>query len=164
MSPETEQSLIALALPDHVAAQALYRQLCAASQVLDDVLDGDKPVSAEHVIAAFVVCSVDLLRNPVAQQFPHEVAEMIESAIQGWLHATDIERAVRDPAARADGSAERLLQVSYITRSTTTNLLLRLARLLFGREHERAIALTVQRTVYLDNEIFERYRVEHGGR
>lgn len=164
MSPETEQALIDYALPQAHDAQALYRLLADASQVLDDLLDGDKPVSAEQVIGVVIACSVDVLRNPVAQRYPHEIAALIETAIQGWLQASDIERAAREPQAIADGSAERMLQVSYITRSTTTGLLLQLARLLFGRAHERAVALQVQRVVYLDNELFERYRIEHGGR
>lgn len=158
MKNDEQKALVSVALKNHAAAIDLFFALADASQVIDDVWDADKPVSREKLLSVIVSLAVDLPMNPFYQMFRDDVIRIIEDAFCFWVQASDMEQFAKK---QSELDAYRSLQVSYINRSVMTDVLIRLARLVGGRDHERAVAGDIRRAVYLDNEPFQAYLKEH---
>lgn len=152
------QQLVHDALKGNVAAIDLFNALAWASQLIDDYWDADKPVAREDMLRVILVLTVDVPRNPFYRAVQDEVVSFIEDALCFWLQASDIEECA---CLASPSEAHAMLRISYITRSVITDLLIRLARLVGGRAHERAIAMKVRSLVYGGNEPFPEYVNEH---
>lgn len=159
MSESKQDILVAEALLGNRDAIALFDLLANASQKIDDFWDGDKPVGREDLASIFFALAVDLPQNRFYRLMQDAMVQIIEDALCQWIQSNDIEATAGAPEAAS--SAERMLQVSYIRRSSTTDLLIKMARLVGGRDHERAVACRVLSHVYLDNEPFYDYLEEH---
>lgn len=158
MNVEQQQALVHKALKGHAAAIELFHALAWASQMIDDYWDGDKPVSRDDMLRVVLLLTVDVPRNPFYLAAQDEMVGFIEDAMCFWMQASDLE----DSACTLRAvEAQTVLQVSYITRSVVTDLLIRMARLVGGRQHEREIAMEVRRAVYSDNEPLRDYINEH---
>lgn len=158
MTNAEQESLVGIALKNNRDAMRLFFVLADASQVIDDYWDADQPVSREKMLSAIFSLAVDLPRNPFYQLLQDDVIRIIEDALCFWMQASDMEQFAK---TQSELDAFRSLQVSYINRSVITDVLIKLARLVGGREHERAVAGEVRRAVYLNNEPFQDYLKEH---
>lgn len=158
MTNTEQESLVRIALKNNTDAMQLFFALAHASQVIDDYWDADKPVSREKMLSVIFLLTVDLPRNPFYRLLQDDIVRIIEDALCFWMHASDMEQFAKN---QSELDAYRSLQVSYITRSVITDVLVKLARLVGGREHERAVAGEIRRAVYLGNEPFQDYLREH---
>ena len=153
MSPDEELEMVSWALKDNADAIEFFGLLCQISQTFDDVWDGDKPVNREAAAVMMMKAMVDLPRNRFFQMMTPRVLAMIENAWMTWMESNDLE----------ETGARRLLEISYITRSVMTGVLIEMAGIIAGRGRRRHVAKEVRKLVYLDNEPFEDYLHEHLG-
>lgn len=154
-----QDKLVSEALLGNRDAIALFNLLANTSQKIDDFWDGDKPVGREQLMGIVFALGVDLPQNPFYRAMQDAMVQIIEDALCQWMQSNDIEAVASMSVERPQ--IERMLQVSYIRRSSTTDILIKMARLMGGRDHERAIAKKVLEHVYLDNEPFNAYVEEH---
>lgn len=146
-----DDDLLSYALKGDGPAIECAKILVNASQVLDDLWDGDKPVDRTKLFEMILSLLVDLNRNAFFIQLREPMTQAVEDALMQWVAANDIEE---------DGEDARELLVAYVIRSSTTDLLIKMARLLGGRAWERTVAKKVRAEVYGSNESFEEYRQE----
>lgn len=157
----SEQEIVSGALLGNADAINLYNTLARTSQLIDDFIDRDKPVDPQAILASIIALTVDMPRNRFYRICIDEVVMIIEDAWQVWVQATELERGVSLKMI-PDDHAKRVLEISYIKRSAMTDLLIKLARLVGGREHENKWAFNIRCWVYLNNENFAEYAKEHG--
>lgn len=87
-----EAELLHWALLENAEAIAYCLAIGQLSQALDDVVDGDKPVSAEELCRAFWVMLVDLPNNAFVQQYGSQLSAVLGSAFNSWLDANELEK------------------------------------------------------------------------
>ncbi len=150
MNPDKERQLISYWLKDNTAAIDLVNAYSSISQTWDDLHDGDKPVTKSQVNAMMMLALIDIPTNPFYQQHYLELMPVVQHVLMTWLDANTLE---------ATGD-ERDLQVSYIIRSVTTDLMIHVAGIVGGTLWRRQAALAIRHAIYSDNEPFEEYHAE----
>ena len=150
MTHDKEQQLIRYWLKDDPAAVDLANAYSQVSQVWDDLVDGDKPVSRDQVNGMMMQALVDIPKNRFFQLHYLDLMPMVQHCLMTWLDANTLE---------AQGN-DRDLYVSYVIRSVTTDLIIHLAGLVGGTFWRRQAALAIRQAIYRDNEPFEEYRDE----
>ena len=145
-----ESELLSFWLKENPAAIELAQCWIAISQTWDDLYDGDKPVSKDQINSMMAMALIDIPKNPFFQQHCFELLPMVEHCLMTWLDANTLE---------ATGD-ERDLQVSYIIRSTMTDLIIHMAGMVGGKLWRRKAALAIRKAIYHDNESFEDYQKE----
>ena len=152
-TPEEEREMLLWAFQNNTDAVEFYGYVCEISQTFDDIWDGDNEVGREQALQMMLMAMVDLPRTKFYQVLGPEVITLIENTWMRWLESNDLE----------ETKDEGLLQVSYITRSSTTDMLIEIAGILHGRAWRREVAARVRPWVYGDNEKFSEYLAEHKG-
>lgn len=150
MTPEKELQLITYWLKENQPAIDLVNAYSTISQVWDDLHDGDKPVSKAQVNNMMMLALIEIPTNPFFQQHYLELMPVVQHCLMTWLDANTLE-AVGD---------DRDLQVSYIIRSVTTDLIIHVAGIIGGVIWRRQAALAIRQAIYHDNEAFEDYYAE----
>lgn len=150
MTPEKERQLISYWLKDHQDAIDLVNAYSSISQVWDDLHDGDKPVTKSQVNSMMMLALIEIPTNPFFQQYYLELMPVIKHCLMTWLDANTLESVGDD----------RDLQVSYIIRSVTTDLIIHVAGIVGGTLWRRQAALAIRQAIYHDNEPFEDYHAE----
>ena len=100
---------------------------------------------------------VILPSNPFYTANMQSVISVIEDAIMQWAAANDIEEKSESDYRR------EMARVAYVIRSSTNDVLIKLARIVGGYEWEREVALAVREKVYLSSETFQEYIEELRG-
>lgn len=139
-------ALLKVVLREHPAAIELVKDFVYVAHLWDDLIDRDRPRSDEHINAAFWKALVDIPMNPFYQTHFRWLHPVVTTAITNWEAATRMEREGRD----AD------LEISYITRSSYTDLIIQSAYLIGGREHAREVTPTIRR--FIHQEGFAKYK------
>lgn len=150
MTPEKEHQLIAYWLKENKDAIDLVNAYSTVSQVWDDLYDGDKPVTKSQVNTMMMLALIEIPTNPFFQQHYLELMPLVKHCLMTWLDANTLESVGDD----CD------LQVSYIIRSVTTDLIIHVAGIVGGTVWRRQAALAIRQAIYHDNEPFEEYRDE----
>ncbi len=145
-----EQHLIRYWLKDNQDAIALANAYSSISQIWDDLYDGDKPVSKAQINTMMMQSLIEIPTNPFFIQHYNQLMPVVQHCLMTWLDANTLE----------EMGDERDLQVSYIIRSVTTDLIIHLAGLVGGSLWRRQAALAIRKAIYHDNEDFTTYRDE----
>lgn len=99
------------------------------TEVWDDLIDGDKPVTAGQVNGAFFDALVNLSNNPFYVKYRERLTPIIIQSINSWLDANDLEKG---------GSNQRAL--AYTLRNMDIQLLQFIVYLVGGFEHMRSVS------------------------
>ena len=150
MNPEKERQLINYWLKDNADAIDLVNAYSSISQVWDDLHDRDKPVTRNQVNAMMMMALVEIPQNNFFRNHYLELMPVVQHCLMTWLDANTLE-AVGD---------ERDLQVSYIIRSVTTDLIIHVAGIVGGIAWRRQAGLAIRQAIYHDNEPFDAYQEE----
>ena len=134
-------------LKDNREATDLINAYFSISQVWDDLIDGDQPVTKGQINLMMMQALVEIPTNPFFQRHFQELMPMVQHCLMTWLDANTLEQ-IGD---------ERDLMVSYILRSVTTDLLIHVAGLVGGLAWRRQAALAIRKAIYHDNESFIEY-------
>lgn len=112
-------------------AQRYLWQIAAAARVLDDLVDGDKPVPAHKTVEVFQGLLIDLQRNPFFLRNRDFLTGLHVVALNAWLDANEWEQ-----------SANRTEQLyAHVLRDLISELLPAVAYLTGGWAHCRAHSL-----------------------
>lgn len=150
MKPEQQTELLKYWLKENTDAIALANAFNRISQIWDDLHDKDNPVSPGQVDYMMMTAMVEIPKNHFYRMHYLELMPVVEHCLMTWMDANTLEEM---------GDA-RDLQVSYIIRSVTTDLMICIAGLVGGIHWRRQAALAIRRAIYHDNEPFEEYSRE----
>jgi hypothetical protein len=127
------------------AAAAWLLDVWEAFQLLDDVVDGDKPIERARLDTGIYMLLVRLPSNPFYLVNAQALSTMLASAVMRWKASDDAER-----ARKAD---ER----SFVWRAGYYDVVLEVVRICHGAD----VAMTAARDILsLYGETFEAYRQE----
>ena len=109
-----------------------------ASQVLDDLIDGDQ-LTAVAVINTFWEIMIDLPRNSFYRQHVDTLVPIMQVFLQDWEDATNLEK---------QGDHEK--NIAFVLRDTVGGIVIHVAGLVGGREWARQIAVSVRQHIHED--------------
>lgn len=150
MKPEKERELLNYWLKENKDAIALANAFSRVSQIWDDLHDQDHPVAPGMVDYMMMTALVEIPKNNFYRQYYLELMPVMEHCLMTWMDSNTLEEIGDD----------RDLQVSYIIRSVTTDLMITLAGLIGGIHWRRQAALAIRQAIYHDNESLEVYTEE----
>lgn len=150
MNHQIEYELIKFWLKENPDAITLAQDYSIVSQIWDDLHDGDKLVTRARVDYMMQLALVDIPRNPFYQRNYLELMPIVQHTLFTWLDANTLE----------DTGDDTDLQVAYIIRSVTTDLIIHMAGIIGGGVWRRKAALAIRKAIYHDNESFDVYRTE----
>lgn len=121
-------------------AVKFIQDLAFVSQVWDDLVDGDKVPTPEQVTAAFIKSLVELPRNAFYMQHFAVLNPLMESAIQCWLDANELERG---------NSGDRVL--AFVLRDRLGDLVSACAGIVGGLEWQRMASVEIRRMAHVES-------------
>lgn len=147
---KNEHELIRYWLKDNAAAIELARSYTIISQTWDDLHDQDKAVKRGQIDYMMMLALVEVPRNAFFQQHYLDLMPVVQHCLMTWMDANTLE----------ESGDDRDLQVSYIIRSVTTDLIIHMAGIIGGPTWRRQAGYAIRKAIYHDNESFDEYRAE----
>ena len=135
MSGSSERQFLVEVLRGDLSAVAMCEQLFRISQVLDDLVDGDKPVPAELIIKSFWEALIALPANPFYRQHESTIRPLMAAALQDWTDATRLER--------ADDHHGKT--IAFVLRDQLTSLVTQVACIVGGYEWMQEVSIHIRR-------------------
>lgn len=116
------------------------RTLFRISQVLDDLVDRDKPVAPDAVFRAFWEALIDLPGNPFYRQHEPVLRPMMAAALQDWWDATRMEQ---------DGDLHGR-HLAFVLRDMLTGIVIQCAGIVGGWEWMQSVSVEIRRHFHED--------------
>jgi len=140
MPRRDEASFIHSALQGDVDAIDFCNIIFRASQVLDDLIDRDKPVTDDQIIATFWNILIDLPQNPFYRRHVDTLVPMMQVFLRDWMDATRLETM---------GDHEQ--NIAFVLRDTIGGLVIHVAALVGGYEWANTHAVSIRQHVFEDS-------------
>lgn len=144
MQHKSEREFLLEVLAGHTDAVAFCQIFFGITQIWDDVIDNDTPVTDAHINKAFWDALISLPENRFYQQHMATLLPLMRATINDWLDANAFEQ--------GDEHHQRL---AYVLRDSVSNLVIQCAYLVGGYDWLRHVSLRVREWVY--DEPFDAY-------
>ncbi|MGP3789760.1 hypothetical protein [Pseudomonas sp. B392_1p] len=148
MPKPNERAFLQRVLKDHGPAILYCETLFRISQTLDDLIDGDKPISGDDVYRAFWEALIELPSNPFYRQNEPFLRPLMAAAMQDWRDSVSLERA-------GDHHGRTL---AFVLRDQLTGLVVQCAGIVGGFDWMQEIGGEVRR--YFHDETLADYLSE----
>lgn len=135
MSTSKERQLLLYVLRGDMAAIEMCEQLFRISQVLDDLVDGDKPVTGSAIIETFWCALIDLPANPFYRRHEPTIRPLMAAALQDWTDATRMER----------GDDHHGKTLAFVLRDQLTSLVVQVAGIIGGYQWMQNVSEQIRR-------------------
>lgn len=135
MHPTTEQHFLQNVLRNVQPAIAFCEALGRISQTLDDIVDGDKHVSAGAVIRSYWEALIELPENPFYRQHEGYLRPLMAAALQDWTDSTMLERTGQQHDA----------SLAFVLRDQLAGVVVQCARLVGGYDWMRETGPLIRR-------------------
>lgn len=116
------------------AATAFCEELFWISQLLDDLIDKDKPRSDTDIVKAFHIALIALPDNPFYRAHFDHLRPMLALALQAYADASQLERM---PDAHT-------VSLAFVLRDLLTDVVTQCARLVGGYDHAQAVSIEIR--------------------
>lgn len=127
----------------------MYRALVDLSHIWDDLVDRDKPVSAEKINRAFLTCLVYLPGNPFYRMIQDQILPMWLVVVSSYEAANKFEQD-KDPHG---------IEIAHGLRYAAGNIVVYAAHVCLGAEQARTVIPEIWKAVFFER--FDDYRKEH---
>ncbi|MGB6105640.1 MAG: hypothetical protein WBF88_17495 [Pusillimonas sp.] len=114
-------------------AVAFLLDVFNVGEVWDDLIDQDKPVSADDINKAFYTALITLPGNPFYRAHMAQLAGVMVSGIHAWLDANKLEKGDANDKAYA-----------YVLRVWYMELITLVAQLLHGFDYVRSVSVDIR--------------------
>ena len=131
-----QAELLQYTLQGHEEAIKLINDLSTVSQLWDDLIDRDKPVSNNEINKAFILLLSDLPRNSFYAKYQLELLPLTEAAILDWLTANTFED---DPEYHAAAS---------VLRDNLALVIIGSAKIIGGMEWAEKVSVDIRRHIH----------------
>ncbi len=138
-----EQTLLTEVLQQHPDAIALINLLSRTSQVWDDLIDRDNPVTPDKINETFLALLSELPRNPFYQRYFSELQPLIEAAMIDWLTANQLETLVIAP-----GEWPEVAPLAWCLRDNLSSIIIGCAKIIGGMAWAIEVAPKLRRHIH----------------
>ena len=135
MQQPNERAFLQHVLQSHGPAIQLCEALFRISQTLDDLIDGDKPVTGELIFQAFWEALIELPANSFYRQYEPFLRPLMASSLQDWRDSVSLERA-------GDHHGRTL---AFVLRDQLTGLVVQCAGLVGGFAWMQQVSAEIRR-------------------
>jgi hypothetical protein len=129
--------------PDAIAFIVQFFDFC---EVIDDLWDGDKPVTKNDLTRILFVVLTEMPLNPFFNHFKQQLVPVMITGINAWLDANELEQG---------GENDKVF--SYVLRDWYAELISFVIYLVRGREYLREVSMSV-RVFFTHQETLEEYK------
>lgn len=144
-------SLVRKSLLGHEEAILYVLQAFDTMHVLDDLIDGDRDVSAEELSRRMFHALITMPNNQFYRDNQGAISGVLITGWANWIAANKTEQSyISDECNNEEG-----LRVSFVTRSTYMDLITLCAVIVGGLEHGASVAKEVRE--YCTSEGFDAY-------
>ena len=140
MPQPNERAFLQHVLKDHAAAILFCEALFRVSQTLDDLIDGDKPVTGDAIYAAFWEAMIDIPGNPFYRAHEPILRPLMAAALQDWRDSVTLER---------DGDHHGR-SLAFVLRDQLTSLVVQCAGLIGGFDWMQEVSAQIRRHFHED--------------
>lgn len=116
-------------------AVEMCEQIFHISQVLDDLVDQDKPVTSAQVIKTFWVALIELPANPFYRRHELIIRPLMAGALQDWTDSTALER-------ENDAHGRHL---AFVLRDQLTSMVVQCANLVGGYDWMQEVSVSIRK-------------------
>jgi len=141
MPRSDEAQFLQQVLRGNQGAIQFCQQLFQVSQVLDDIIDGDKPLTGEQVISAFWKSLIEIPANPFYREHEPYLRPLMAMSLQDWRDSVVLER--------SDSEHNRTL--AFVLRDQLTGLVTQCAYLVGGEQWMAAVGPKVREHFHEDS-------------
>lgn len=141
MPRQDEHAFLCRVLPNSPAAVDFCETLFRISQTLDDLIDGDKPVTGDVVVSAFWQALIELPGNPFYRQYEPYLRPLMAGALQDWRDSVSLER--------SGSRHERTL--AFVLRDQLTGVVVQCAYLIGGEGWMRQVGPAIRQHFHEDS-------------
>lgn len=140
MPQPNERAFLQHVLKEHAAAILFCEALFRVSQTLDDLIDGDKPVTGDAIYAAFWEAMIDIPGNPFYRAHEPILRPLMAAALQDWRDSVTLER---------DGDHHGR-SLAFVLRDQLTSLVVQCAGLIGGFDWMQEVSAQIRRHFHED--------------
>lgn len=145
-----QREFIEHALLGDKAAIDFVVKLFNISQIFDDLIDKDKPVSDEAIFHSYWVCLVELPKNPFYIRHAATLIPMMQIFLVDYRDSVILER------KQALIENEHGQNIAFVLRDSIGSIITHCAYLLGGYEHMTSISVQVREVIF--DESLEAYK------
>jgi hypothetical protein len=127
----------------------MYRAFVDLAHTWDDVVDGDKPVTADDINRAFLTCLVYLPANPFYRAIQEQILPMWLVVVSSYETANAFEKA-KDPHG---------IEIAHSLRYAAGNIVAYAVHVCLGPEKAKEVLPEVWKAMFYER--FDDYRKEH---
>lgn len=142
----TEQDFIGWALKGNRSAIDYCNIVFGTSQVMDDLIDRDKPVSNDQIHELMWKLMVDLPSNAFFMRYFNQLVPLHRQYLNDYRDANILER----------HGNKRDLQISFVLRDSVSTLIIQVAYLIGGKEWMDEISIHARKMIF--DEPFSSYK------
>lgn len=140
MPRSDEAQFIQQVLRGNQGAVQFCRQLFQVSQTLDDLIDGDKPMTGDQVISAFWKSLIEIPANPFYREHEPYLRPLMAMALQDWRDSVVLERS----------SSEHNHTLAFVIRDQLTGVVTQCAYLVGGESWAAAVGPKIREHFHED--------------
>lgn len=122
MPQPNEREFLQHALKGNAAAVLFCEALFRVSQVLDDLIDQDKPITGDSIYQSYWEALIDIPSNPFYRANELTLRPLMAAALQDWRDSVTLER---------DGS-HHSKTIAFVLRDQLTSLVVQCAGIVGG--------------------------------
>lgn len=134
MPRQNEAAFLRNVLCNNEAAATYCEMLFRISQILDDLIDKDKPVTDAVLIRTFWEALIELPANPFYRQHELYLRPLMASALQDW----------RDSACLERSDSYHYKTLAFVLRDQLTGMVTQCAYLVGGYEWMNKVSLSIR--------------------
>lgn len=140
------------AMKGNIAAEDFCRKLFNISQIMDDLIDQDNPITNEDIFKCFWDCLIELPKNPFYIQHQATLIPMMQVFLTDYRDSVILERG----DYQTSDQNRQAKHIAFIIRNSLGSILIHCAYLVGGYEHMTDISNQVRLMIF--NESFEEYQ------
>jgi hypothetical protein len=141
MPRSNEHTFLQQVLRDDPHAVAFIEALSRISQTLDDLIDGDQPISKNQVVSAFWESLIELPANPFYRQHEPYLRPLMAQALQDWRTSLYLE-ATEDHHQRT---------LAFVLRDQLAGVIIQCAYLVGGETWMTRVSVAIRQHVHEDS-------------
>jgi len=127
----------------------VYHAFADLAHIWDDLIDKDKPVSADEINRAFLTCLVYLPANPFYRSIQEQILPMWLVVVSAYETANSFEKN-KDPHG---------IEIAHGLRYAVGNILAYAVHVCVGPEKAKEVLPDMWKTIFYER--FDEYRKEH---
>lgn len=146
VTPETEREFLKEVLLDNGQAIEIATIIGDASQLMDDIIDGDKPFVPTKIAMTFLRMLTSLSMNPFYVSHVHALAPLLYTATCDYLAATEMEKS----------DNEHSKNIAFVIRDNLISVVIYLAGCVGGDLYGMTMAPKIRQ--FYHDETLEQYK------